>query len=258
MEARKIELSEKAQPFAYRAEWEVNLRMYEDSGLVNHNLLEWIALQSRWYEEWEKTPLFNFSKPILDKCVAAAAIIALLPFCLLIAATISLTSRGMPIYSQVRIGQFGRPFRIYKFRTMYQGTTRAVYNIKKTELKNDMKGGLFKDSRDRRVTPFGKWLRRWSLDEVPQLLNILIGEMSLVGPRPLVLEDTATVPNEYFSRFVAKPGLTGLWQSTIRESRDGRAKLALDAEYALQRCWRLDLQIIARTIVVVLHGKGAW
>lgn len=233
--------------------WLETLESYRGAGIVNENLVEMMSAQLRWYTVYSRQPFYNFTKFVFDRTVALTCILALSPLFLLVVLAIKSTSTGPVFFTQLRIGQYCRPFRIFKFRTMQVGSKRSIlFN------RNEMHGGLFKIRKDPRVTPVGRFLRRWSIDEMPQLLNVLLGDMSLVGPRPLPPEDTATVKELQYLRFACKPGLTGFWQATARDSSDGSFKLVLDALYVERRSWRFDLWLVWRTIITIVKGIGAW
>jgi len=166
------------------------------------------------------------------------------------------TSPGPIIFSQSRSGLHGRPFRMYKFRSMVTNAEQARVEL---EALNEMAGPVFKIQEDPRVTPLGRWLRRTSFDELPQLWNILRGEMSLVGPRPLPLYETANFGDvSQRRRMSVRPGLTCLWQVRGRnEITDFKDWVRLDLEYIDRWTIWLDIQILARTVPVVLFGWGA-
>lgn len=196
------------------------------------------------------------AKEAMDRVAAALALLVLAPVFLVIALAIRLTSSGPVFFVQERSGRYGRPFRMWKFRTM---TTNAEQMRQELELLNEMTGPVFKVTNDPRVTPVGRWLRSWSLDELPQLWNVLRGEMSLVGPRPLpVYETLAMSENAQRRRLSVKPGITCLWQISGRnEVRDFAEWVRLDLEYIDRWSLGLDLQILLRTIPAVLLRKGA-
>jgi lipopolysaccharide/colanic/teichoic acid biosynthesis glycosyltransferase len=233
--------------------WLDTVARYREAGVVNEELLELMTQQLDWHAYFIQKPFYNFSKSLFDRTVATVALVVFSPILAACAIAVLLTSRGGAFYTQYRLGQNCQPFKIYKFRTMYAGSRRTYLMGR-----NEMQGGLFKIKRDPRITPIGRILRRWSIDEVPQLLNIIKGDMSLVGPRPLPPEDTSTVPRDAYLRFAVKPGLTGLWQATIRDSQDGFQKITLDAVYASQRSWKLDAWLLWRTIFTIVRGIGAW
>ena len=178
------------------------------------------------------------------------------PLMILIALLIKLTSRGPVFFVQERIGVNRRPFRMIKFRTMHE---RAEEVQAAVEEFNESGGALFKMKRDPRVTVIGRLLRRWSLDELPQLINVVCGEMAVVGPRPLPRRDFENYYEEWhYSRHEGVPGLTCLWQVSGRSDVDFRNMCILDVYYLRNRSWVFDLRIILRTVWVVIFGKGAY
>jgi lipopolysaccharide/colanic/teichoic acid biosynthesis glycosyltransferase len=192
-------------------------------------------------------------KRALDVAVAALGLLVLLPLMLVVALVLCATSPGPPLFRQRRTGRHGREFSMWKFRTMVAGAER-------------LRPALLADSRDAdwldlphdpRVTPFGRLLRRTSLDELPQLANVLLGTMSLVGPRPLPLEEQARVPEWAAIRAEVRPGITGLWQVQGRASVSFAEMLRLDCDYVRDPSLATDLRILARTIPAVLTAKGA-
>lgn len=195
-------------------------------------------------------------KSAVDRVGALLGLLLLAPFLLVIAMVIKFTSRGPVLFTQVRAGQHGRPFTMYKFRSMRTGA-----EMEREELKafNQMSGPVFKIENDPRITPFGKWLRRTSVDEFPQLFNVLLGQMSLVGPRPLPIYEVNNFElTAHRRRLSMKPGLTCLWQISGRNSvRDFDDWVKLDVKYIDNWSLALDLGILLRTIPVVLFGKGA-
>jgi lipopolysaccharide/colanic/teichoic acid biosynthesis glycosyltransferase len=178
----------------------------------------------------------------------------------LIALLIRLDSPGPVLFRQLRQGQGGRIFWFWKFRTM---SLDAEHRLGELEALNESAGRvLFKIRRDPRVTRLGRFLRRSSLDELPQLFHVLRGEMSLVGPRPLQLRDCERLkeqePEGYARRLTVRPGLTGAWQVGGRSATDSRSMLRLDLDYIDRWSLRLDQWILCRTVVVVLLGRGAY
>lgn len=175
---------------------------------------------------------------------------------MLIALGIRLTSGGPVIFRQKRAGRFGKPFVMYKFRSMSNDA-----EMRRVELEpfNQMHGPVFKVEHDPRITPFGKWLRRTSLDELPQLVNVLLGDMSLVGPRPLPVYEVERFENSAQRRRLSvKPGLTCLWQISGRNQvKDFRDWVRLDLDYIDRWSLGLDLKILLRTIPAVISGLGA-
>ncbi len=195
-------------------------------------------------------------KSILDRVGAFFGLLVALPLLLLIAVGIKLTSPGPIIFKQQRAGHHGRPFTMYKFRSMRSGA-----EMQREELRayNQMSGPVFKIEGDPRVTSFGRWLRKSSLDELPQLFNVLLGQMSLVGPRPLPIYEVNNFElTAHRRRLSMKPGLTCLWQISGRNNvRDFSDWINLDVEYIDNWSLRLDFLILLRTIPVVVFGIGA-
>jgi lipopolysaccharide/colanic/teichoic acid biosynthesis glycosyltransferase len=200
------------------------------------------------------------AKRLIDVVGAATLLVLLFPLMLLIALLVRLTSPGPALFRQLRQGYGGRPFWFLKFRTM---TIDAEHRLRDLEPLNEAAGGvLFKMRRDPRVTPLGRLLRRTSLDELPQLVNVIRGEMSLVGPRPLQMRDSALLeqlePEFYARRLTVLPGLTGAWQVGGRSETDTSNMLQLDRDYVENWSLGRDLVILYRTIGAVLRGRGAY
>ena len=195
-------------------------------------------------------------KEIADRVGATALLtIAAVPL-LVIALAVRLRSDGGPvIFRQIRIGKGGRPFQMYKFRTMYQNAESLLPEVRAM---SDTDGTLFKIRLDPRVTPVGRFLRRWSLDELPQLFNVLTGDMSIVGPRPPLATEVAQYPDDMRRRLVVKPGLTGLWQVSGRSDLSWEDAIRLDLSYVENWSLTMDLTIVARTLVAVLRRSGAY
>ena len=194
-------------------------------------------------------------KALFDRCAAAAALIMLAPVMGAIAAAIWLHDRGPVLFTQLRVGRDGHEFRIYKFRTMVVDAEQ-----RKQELlaNNDSDGILFKIRKDPRVTAVGAHLRRLSLDELPQLFNIFLGDMSLVGPRPALPEEADKYAAHVRRRLVVKPGLTGLWQVSGRSDLSWEESVRLDLRYVENWSFALDLQILWKTISVLVRRSGAY
>jgi lipopolysaccharide/colanic/teichoic acid biosynthesis glycosyltransferase len=200
-----------------------------------------------------------WGKRAIDLTVAVVGLIMSAPLLLLIAVLIRLDSPGPALYRQVRRGHRGQPFRMFKFRTMVEGAERRLADL---ESSNESAGGvLFKMRHDPRVTRLGRFLRRSSLDELPQLVNVLKGEMSLVGPRPLQLRDSDRLwdldPQGYTRRLQVRPGLTGPWQVGGRSELDYEQMVRLDLVYVANRSLGRDLQILGKTVFVVPRRLGA-
>ncbi|MFZ0816166.1 MAG: sugar transferase [Candidatus Sulfotelmatobacter sp.] len=190
---------------------------------------------------------------MLDIVVATVALIFIVPALALIAILIKLGSPGPVLYTAMRAGHKGKPFRCYKFRTMVRDADKRKEELRK---RNQRSGPFFKIACDPRVTRIGRFLRRYSLDELPQLLNVLKGEMSLVGPRPHTLDDVSAYAIEHLPRLDVIPGMTGLWQVTARRDPSFQVGMNLDMEYI--HCWSLsmDMRILLKTAGEVLRGSG--
>jgi exopolysaccharide biosynthesis polyprenyl glycosylphosphotransferase len=199
------------------------------------------------------------AKRAMDLVGSACGLVLLSPVMLAIALLVKLESRGPILFRQRRMGLGGRIFWCLKFRTM---VTDAEERLRELEARNESAGGvLFKIKNDPRVTPLGRFLRRTSLDELPQLWNVLVGEMSLVGPRPLQLRDSERLadldPEAYVRRLSVTPGVTGPWQVAGRSDMDGDRMVRLDLDYVENWSIVVDLEILARTVYVVLACRGA-
>jgi len=194
-------------------------------------------------------------KTVFDRVVAGLGLILLAPLFLFIAVRIKLHDRGPVFFRQVRVGKDERRFHVIKFRTMVVDAEQQ-----KTQLtgSNEAAGALFKMRRDPRVTRPGAWLRRYSLDELPQLINVLIGDMSLVGPRPALPSEVARYHDHMRRRLVVKPGITGLWQINGRSDLSWADAVRLDLRYVENWSLALDLQVLWKTWSAVLRGNGAY
>lgn len=194
-------------------------------------------------------------KRTFDLVVSGLIVVVGLPVWIAIAAAIKLTSRGPVLYRDRRIGLNEREFRMLKFRTMYENAAELQPELEEA---NEAEGALFKLREDPRVTPVGGFLRRFSIDEVPQVLNVLRGEMSLVGPRPLPIRDYRLLEDWHRKRYLVLPGMTGLWQIAGRSDLEFDDLVRLDFYYLENWSIWLDISILLRTIPAVLAGKGAY
>ncbi|MGP0047674.1 MAG: sugar transferase [Solirubrobacteraceae bacterium] len=211
-------------------------------------------------------PLFTLRPPVFegieyavkrtfDLVLSTIGLVLISPLLLAIAAAVKLSSRGPVIYRSVRPGIAGRPFHCFKFRTMRQHADQIQDDL---ESLNESSGALFKIRDDPRLTPIGRFLRRFSLDELPQLANVLRGEMSLVGPRPLPMRDFERLEDWHKKRYLVLPGITGLWQVSGRSELDFDDLVRLDFLYLERWSIFLDLSILLKTVPAVLSRRGAF
>jgi exopolysaccharide biosynthesis polyprenyl glycosylphosphotransferase len=195
-------------------------------------------------------------KELVDRVGALVLLVAFGPVLLGVALCVRVTSRGPVLFRQIRVGRDGRLFRIYKFRSMYVDAEARLAELRHL---NEQDGVLFKIRDDPRVTRVGRWLRRFSLDELPQLLNVLLGQMSLVGPRPPLPSEVAVYADDDVRRRLAvKPGMTGLWQVSGRSDLPWEEAVRLDLRYVENWSLSLDLVILLRTMTAVVRSSGAY
>jgi exopolysaccharide biosynthesis polyprenyl glycosylphosphotransferase len=194
-------------------------------------------------------------KRLVDVLLASLGLIAALPVWLVIAAAVRLDSPGPAIFVQLRVGRDGRRFRFYKFRSMY---IDAEQRLAEFQLENEVEGPVFKMRNDPRVSRVGSFIRRTSLDELPQLINVLKGDMSLVGPRPPLPNEVAKYRPSDMVRLSVKPGLTCLWQINGRSNVTFDQWMEYDREYVRHMSFWLDLSILVRTVGAVLSMRGAY
>ena len=211
------------------------------------------AIASRKLQGEPLPILGRLAKRILDLAMSSAAMLVLWPLMLLIAIAVKLESRGPAIYTSLRVGKRGVPFVCYKFRTMVPGANRLRNVLRHL---NQRRGPFFKIANDPRVTSLGRFLRKYSLDELPQFWNVLKGDMSLVGPRPHPLEDVEQYGTGHEQRLEVTPGITGLWQVTARENPSFETCMQLDLGYIRNWSLLLDFKILLQTIPAVLAGEG--
>jgi exopolysaccharide biosynthesis polyprenyl glycosylphosphotransferase len=203
----------------------------------------------------EFSGLRRLIKSAFDRTIAFLALILCSPLMLAVMIAIRLDDRGPVLFRQVRVGQHGRTFQLFKFRTMVLDAEAQKDQLCRL---NDSGGLLFKIRQDPRVTRVGSRLRRWSLDEMPQLINVLIGDMSLVGPRPALPEEAALYADHVRRRLAVMPGMTGLWQVNGRSDLSWEESVRLDLRYVENWSFMLDLQIIWKTWSAVIRGVGAY
>ncbi|MDQ4063855.1 MAG: sugar transferase [Actinomycetota bacterium] len=219
------------------------------------------------FSEYVGVPLFEVGYPrldntqrslkrLLDVTGSLFGLVLLSPLLLTVVALIKLTSPGPVFFKQKRVGADEKVFLCYKFRSMYQDAERRQAEL---EARNEARGGvIFKIQNDPRITPIGQFIRRWSIDELPQLINVLLGEMSLVGPRPLPLRDFERMGELHKKRLAAIPGITGYWQTSGRSDLSFEDMVRLDLYYIENWSLSLDIKIILKTVSAVLRHQGAY
>lgn len=201
--------------------------------------------------------------PLLDLVVAGVLLVVVAPLLLIVAVLVRTTSAGPALFRQERLGRGQVPFTMLKFRSMRVDADDAPHReyvtamLSRGSAGSEQAGGVFKLVDDPRVTRLGSFLRRTSLDELPQLINVLRGEMALVGPRPVLAWEAAQFPAWADARFMVKPGLTGLWQVEARSAVGMLEALNMDVRYVRERCWRLDVTLLLRTALVLLGRSVA-
>jgi exopolysaccharide biosynthesis polyprenyl glycosylphosphotransferase len=197
----------------------------------------------------------RFQKRAFDSCFALAALVGTLPILLITAIAIKISSRGPVFYSSERIGIDGKPFAMLKFRTMVKDADKQLANLLD---KNEFDGPHFKIQNDPRVTPVGRVLRRFSIDELPQFINVLRREMSVVGPRPPLRREVEAYDCDVLRKLLVKPGITGLWQVNGRADLSWNEAVRLDLAYVDNWSMVEDILIIAKTIRAVFGRAGAY
>lgn len=219
----------------------------------------------KWHVIQEKAPDNStalLAKRVLDITLASVAMLLFLPALIVIAVLIRLDSRGPVLFRQARVGKDGKMFTMYKFRSMHNTDNSEVHQNFVRSLFSDHHrhtgdGAVYKVAGDGRITRAGAFLRKTSLDELPQLINVLKGEMSLVGPRPDLPYSVELYDRHHLQRLAVLPGITGLWQVSGRSKKSLLEMLDLDVAYVNKWTFWLDIKIIARTIIVVITGQGA-
>ena len=195
-------------------------------------------------------------KRFMDILLSILAILIGSPVFLITAVLVKLSSPGPIIFSQVRVGKYGRHFKFYKFRSMYIDAEARKAELMKHNESGD--GVIFKMKCDPRITPVGRFIRKFSIDELPQLFNVLLGDMSLVGPRPPLPSEVRTYSLDERKRLNVTPGITCIWQVSGRSELPFSKQIALDKQYiSSQSAWK-DFLILLKTVPAILTGKGAW
>jgi exopolysaccharide biosynthesis polyprenyl glycosylphosphotransferase len=204
--------------------------------------------------ERKESAIYNISKRTLDIIASTLGLIILSPILLIVAILIKLESKGPAIFSQKRIGLNKKEFKMYKFRSMVQNAEELKEKLAK---ENEMSGPMFKMKNDPRVTKVGRFIRKTSIDELPQLINVLKGEMSLVGPRPSLPKEVSKFEPWMLRRLSVKPGLTCYWQVSGRNNIGFEDWMKLDLQYVNDRSFWLDLKLILKTATVLFGDKNA-
>ncbi len=205
-------------------------------------------------EREESKLMYNFIKRFIDIFCSSLGILLLSPVFIIVGTIIKLDSKGPVIFSQKRVGKDGKEFKMYKFRSM---VVNAEELKKKLMHQNEMSGPMFKMKDDPRITKIGKFIRKTSIDELPQLINVLKGEMSLVGPRPSLPKEVAQFEPWMMRRLDVKPGLTCYWQVSGRNNIDFDDWMKLDIKYVQDRSIKLDIKLIFKTVFVLFGDKNA-
>lgn len=199
--------------------------------------------------------VYRFFKRMLDIVASVIGLIVLSPVFLIVSLAIKAEDRGPIFYSQVRLGKGQRPFKMYKFRSMIVDADKKLEKLLK---QNEVEGAMFKMKEDPRITRVGRFIRKHSLDELPQLWNVLVGDMSLVGPRPPLEREVVDYSEYDKQRLIVKPGCTGFWQVTARNDVDFEGMVRLDLEYIKRSSILFDIGILFRTVTIVFKPNGAY
>lgn len=206
------------------------------------------------FENKQNLRVYEIFKRIIDIIGAGLGLILLSPIIAIVACAVKVTSKGPIFFSQKRVGKNGELFEMYKFRSMVVNAEELKENL---EDQNEMSGPMFKIKDDPRVTKVGKFIRKTSIDELPQLWNILKGDMSLVGPRPSLPKEVEQFDNWMFKRLSVRPGLTCYWQVSGRNNIDFEDWMKLDVKYVDERNFWIDIKLIFKTIFVLFGDKNA-
>lgn len=198
------------------------------------------------------------AKRLIDIIGSIVGVVLTIPFIFIVGIAIKLEAKSLKakvFFVQERVGKDGKLFKMIKFRSMQEDAEEQLKNLLH---KNEVKGAMFKMKNDPRVTRVGKFIRKTSIDELPQFFNVLIGDMSLVGPRPPLMREVVQYSELDKARLLVKPGITGLWQVTVRNNADFDVMVKLDIKYIKHLSIKEDLKIIFKTVVAVVHPNGAY
>lgn len=205
---------------------------------------------------FRQTALYELLKRSLDMILSGTALVVLSPLFLLVALLIYLENPGSVIFSQIRIGENGRPFKFYKFRSMVLNAEAMKAEI--LHLNESQDGVIFKSKKDPRITRVGRFIRRFSIDELPQLFNVFKGDMTLVGPRPPVPSEVALYTPSDRKRLHVKPGITCIWQVSGRSEIPFNTQVKMDLDYITDQSMKKDISLLFKTVKAVISGKGAY
>ena len=197
-------------------------------------------------------------KRLIDIVGSIVGVVLTIPFIFVVGMAIKLESKSLRakvFFVQERVGKDGKTFKMIKFRSMQEDAEEQLKNLLH---KNEIKGAMFKMKNDPRVTKVGKFIRKTSIDELPQFFNVLVGNMSLVGPRPPLMREVVQYSAKDKARLLVKPGITGLWQATVRNDSDFDVMVKLDLEYIKSLNFKNDMNILFKTILIVFHPNGAY
>ena len=198
------------------------------------------------------------AKRLIDIIGSIVGVVLTIPFIFIVGIAIKLEAKSLKakvFFVQERVGKDGKLFKMIKFRSMQEDAEEQLKNLLH---KNEVKGAMFKMKNDPRVTRVGKFIRKTSIDELPQFFNVLIGDMSLVGPRPPLMREVVQYSEMDKARLLVKPGITGLWQATVRNDSDFDVVVQLDIRYIRELSFKKDMKILFKTISVVFHPNGAY
>jgi exopolysaccharide biosynthesis polyprenyl glycosylphosphotransferase len=215
---------------------------------------EGLFSNSQSSDQFHKSILYFIIKRFIDIAASFVGIILLSPIMLIVSILIKIESRGPLIFKQERVGIYGKTFEMYKFRSMIQNAEQLIDKLKD---KNEMSGPMFKIKDDPRITKVGRFIRKTSIDELPQLFNVLKGEMSLVGPRPNLPSEVIHYTAFQKQKLLAKPGLTCYWQVMGRNNIDFEEWMKLDVKYVRDRSTLLDIKLIFKTFFVLFGDENA-
>lgn len=229
------------------------LEIYSKQNFSSHRLANRLRINLLIYVIRGK--IMQNLKRFFDFCVAFFVLMLLSPIMIITALSVKFTSKGPIFFSQERVGMYGKSFNCYKFRSMYIDAEERKKELMK---QNEADGPVFKMKNDPRITPVGRFIRKTSLDELPQLFNVLKGDMSLVGPRPAVPQEVKEYDFVSLGRLNAVPGITGLQQVSGRSDLDFKRWIELDLQYIEEQSLLTDIKILLKTVPAVLFARGAY